>query len=144
MTEKTVQVPASLIDTLRDLVERDAEYDPANPNARRSWEHGIDCESIAWGYDGIEGDSGDPCDCWVSVVADLLSQPTLPRIADMAPGTKFLCEGKNVPGVEHHMRVTEDVYRDGTRVLWCLTHEFGATAPYVDESTIHDVTPPKE
>lgn len=76
MAELTVQVPATLIEVLHDLVERDNDYDPANPNARRSWEHGIDCGSIEWGYDGIEGDSGDPCDCWLSVVADLLSQPT--------------------------------------------------------------------
>lgn len=30
--------------------------------------HGIDCASIEWGWDGPEGDSGSPCDCWKSLV----------------------------------------------------------------------------
>jgi hypothetical protein len=66
-----------------------------------------------------------------------------PRIEDMAPGTTFICEGKGVPGVEHHMRVTRHTRIDETRILWCLTHKFGADESYVNSSTIRDVTPPK-
>jgi len=42
-------------------------YAPNEPRDHE-YEHGIDCDSIAWSYDGVEGDSGLPCDCWISVL----------------------------------------------------------------------------
>lgn len=76
-------------------------------------------------------------------VVALLPQPT-PSIEDMAAGTTFHASAFGVPGVDHHFRVTGERAKDGEAILQCFTHEFGALSSYVDQSTIHDVQPPKE
>ena len=52
-----------------ETVLTDPEPDgvPREPRAHY-YDHGLECDSIAWSYDGVEGDSGDPCDCWISAL----------------------------------------------------------------------------
>jgi len=37
-------------------------FDPAGED------HAISCQSLDWGWDGIEGDSGLPCDCYLKLL----------------------------------------------------------------------------
>jgi len=61
------QAVATLKAMEKVLTDPEPDGIPSEPRAHY-YDHGLECDSIAWGYDGIEGDSGMPCDCWISVL----------------------------------------------------------------------------
>lgn len=133
MAERTVQVPVSLIESLRN------GFNGGRINSARQAFNEWDEQSTPTA--SLPGLTASELRAWRSIDAQQSARPAPPRIEDMAPGTTFRARRNNDNAVWH---------------LWCWTGRalmrIGASTTAqgaigdmdIDPSTIRDVQVPRE
>jgi len=66
-TANALEKAAATLKAVETVLTAPGPYIQGKP-MDHEYDHGLECDSIAWSYDGVEGDSGNPCDCWISVL----------------------------------------------------------------------------